>query len=94
MKTLTLSVLTAAALVTSTFLAVSAHAGQGNNDHQVQCADGTIFVLNGDEITDDVACAYHGGVSPVAVFVGGTDIKNNTPIPAIPLKAKPKRMAR
>lgn len=92
MKTLFTSVVGGIALLSGAFAAV--HAQASNNDHQVQCVDGTVYILNGDEITDEVACAHHGGVSPAAVIVGGTQIKTNHGIAPEPLKKRPQRASR
>lgn len=55
----------------------------------IQCADGTIFTL-GDAITDEIACADHGGLSPTRV-PSKTNIKANNTVPPIPFKAQKKR---
>ncbi|WP_162651915.1 hypothetical protein [Lentilitoribacter sp. Alg239-R112] len=52
----------------------------------VQCADGTVFKL-GDEITDEIACADHGGVSNTTV-VTPSQLQTNSGIDPIPLKPK------
>ncbi|MEM1288831.1 MAG: hypothetical protein AAGH60_10810 [Pseudomonadota bacterium] len=92
MKDLSLSTLAAIVLASTAVLAFPAQAS--NNNHQVQCADGTVYVLNGDEITDDVACANHGGVSTAAVIIGGTQVQTNHGKPPEPLKVRPLRATR
>lgn len=92
MKDLPLSTLAAVLVAASAALAVPAQAS--NNNHQVQCADGTVYVLNGDEITDDVACANHGGVSTAAVIIGGTQVQTNHGISPEPLRVRPQRATR
>lgn len=49
----------AAAAISSTLPAVSA----GMN-RTVECVDGTVFKFGDDAISDEVACAYNGGVKP------------------------------
>lgn len=54
----------------------------------VVCADGTIYNLSGDEITDDVACANHGGLSPTQ-RPGANTVQTNTPHPVFPDESRP-----
>lgn len=92
MKDLSVALIPALALAASALFVSPGLAS--NNDRQVQCADGTVYVLNGDEITDDVACANHGGVSTAAVIIGGSQIKTNHGKPPEPLRARPQRATR
>jgi hypothetical protein len=62
------SALLGAALATAT----AAQAGT------VVCADGTIYNLSGDEITYEVACSEHGGLSPTQL-PGANEVQTNTP---------------
>lgn len=52
----------------------------------VVCADGTTFTV-GDQVTDDIVCAEHGGVMPKTPGYG-SKIKSKSGTSAIPLKAK------
>ena len=40
----------------------TSHAKSIGSDRKVHCVDGTIYTLDSYDITDEVACAYHGGV--------------------------------
>lgn len=48
----------------------------------VECADGTVFKFGDDAISDQVACAYHGGLNPKPPFrAKKANLENTTPIP-------------
>lgn len=72
-------------LFASAFFAAAAHAGT------VICADGTIYHLSGDEITYEVACANHGGVSR-SQLPGAGGIQTSVPIPPIPDTGSPAKL--
>lgn len=76
-----LAVLTAAA-ISSTLPAVSA----GMN-RTVECIDGTVFKFGDDAISDQVACAYNGGVKPKSPFKAQEAKMESTP----PAPVKPAR---
>ncbi|MEM6464222.1 MAG: hypothetical protein AAF724_20135 [Pseudomonadota bacterium] len=60
------------------------------SERTIQCADGTIFKLTGDEITSDMACANHGGVSRAGVITS-SQLKTNHAVPPEPNTPKPAR---
>ncbi|MGH1414589.1 MAG: hypothetical protein ACRBB0_13940 [Pelagimonas sp.] len=68
-------------------IATLAFASTAQAGHVV-CADGTIYNLTGDEITSEVACAKHGGLSPTQK-PGANTVQTNTPHPSVPDRSKP-----
>lgn len=78
-----LAVLTAGT-VSTTLPAVSA----GMN-RTVECADGTIFQFGDDAISDQVACADHGGLKPKSPFKAKKAQMKNMPVKPSRVSAQP-----
>lgn len=76
-----LAVLTAGT-VSTTIPAISA----GMN-RTVVCNDGTVFKFGDDAISDQVACADHGGLKPNSPFKAmKAQLKNMPPVPVKPTR--------
>ena len=73
---------TALSLLPVAAFAATAQAGT------VVCKDGTIYHLTGDEITYEVACANHGGLSSTQM-PGANVVQTNTPHPFEPDRSRP-----